>query len=161
MPLTLTDGEREALEQEVARSRQVRRWRRCQAILRLSAGESAAAIARTFGVGESTVLSWDLKWRRAGLAGLRERPHPGAPRHIHSSVETQLHTWLARSPLEDGFTATNWTIALLGAALARSGTVVSTSTLRRTLKRLGYRWKRPKYVLDRPDPAAAEKKGAL
>jgi len=32
-------------------------------------------------------------------------------------------------------------------------------TLRRTLKRLGYRWKRPQYVLGRPDPAYAEKKG--
>ncbi len=31
-------------------------------------------------------------------------------------------------------------------------------TVRRTLHRLGWRWKRPKYVLGRPDPAYAEKK---
>ena len=32
-------------------------------------------------------------------------------------------------------------------------------TVRRSLHRLGYRWKRPQYVLGRPDPAYDETKG--
>ena len=39
--------------------------------------------------------------------------------------------------------------------LSRSGQ----RTVRRALHRLGYRWKRPQYVLGRPDPAYAEKRG--
>ena len=41
----------------------------------------------------------------------------------------------------------------------RAGFVVGERTIRRALRRLGYRWKRPQYVLGRPDPAYAEKKG--
>lgn len=160
MPVVLTSDQREELEREAHRAPQVRQWRRYQALLRLAAGESAAAIARTLGVGISTVRSWELKWRRDGLAGLREHPRSGAPRQIPPAADTHLQTWLADSPLDHDFTATNWTVALLRTALARKGTVVCATTVRRTLKRLGYRWKRPKYVLDRPDPAAAEKKGA-
>jgi hypothetical protein len=37
--------------------------------------------------------------------------------------------------------------------------LVAAHTIRRSLHRLGWRWKRPKYVLGRPDPAYAEKKG--
>ncbi len=36
---------------------------------------------------------------------------------------------------------------------------MSERTTRRTLRRLGWRGKRPKYVLGRPDPQYAEKKG--
>lgn len=43
--------------------------------------------------------------------------------------------------------------------LAKAGYVVSERTVRRALKRLGFRWKRPKYVLGRPDPDHESKKG--
>jgi hypothetical protein len=36
---------------------------------------------------------------------------------------------------------------------------LSGSTLRRTLRAMGYRWKRPRFVLARKDPERAEKKG--
>jgi hypothetical protein len=42
--------------------------------------------------------------------------------------------------------------------LAKQGWSASERTLRRTLHRLGYRWKRPKFVLGRPDPDDTEKK---
>ena len=47
---------------------------------------------------------------------------------------------------------------LLRAELEGAGYRVSGRTVRRTLHRLGFRWKRPKYVLGRPDPEA--KKGS-
>jgi transposase len=43
--------------------------------------------------------------------------------------------------------------------LAAADYVVSERTIRRTLHQLGWRWKRPKYVLGRPDPAYDEKRG--
>ena len=41
----------------------------------------------------------------------------------------------------------------------KAGYAPSDKTLRRCLHRLGYRWKRPRYVLGRPDPAYEEKRG--
>src|SRR5579875_1275196 len=47
---------------------------------------------------------------------------------------------------------------LLRTQLGKQGWQASERTIRRTLRRLGWRWKRPKFVLGRPDPASAEKK---
>jgi Winged helix-turn helix len=60
-------------------------------------------------------------------------------------------------PQARGSAATNWTVPLLRSALAKQGWSASQRTLRRTVHRLGSRWKRPKFVLGRPDPASAEK----
>ena len=65
---------------------------------------------------------------------------------------------LAADPQARGHLATGWTVPLLRAELAAAGHAASERTVRRTLRRLGWRWKRPKYVLGRPDPAYAEKK---
>jgi transposase len=50
-------------------------------------------------------------------------------------------------------------VPLLQTELAQAGYHVGARTIRRALHRLGYRWKRPQYVLGRPDPAYAEKRG--
>ena len=47
---------------------------------------------------------------------------------------------------------------LLRREAVRAGYAVSEQTLRRAIRRLGWRWKRPKYVLGRPDPDYTEKK---
>jgi hypothetical protein len=44
-------------------------------------------------------------------------------------------------------------------SLAKQGHALSERTLRRTLRRLGYRWKRPTDVLGRPDPADEAQRG--
>ena len=46
-----------------------------------------------------------------------------------------------------------------GTELAAAGYAVSARTVRRAVHRLGYRWKRPQYVLGRPDPDYEAKKG--
>jgi len=51
-------------------------------------------------------------------------------------------------------------VPLLRAELAAAGVAAGERTVRRALHRLGWRWKRPKYVLGRPDPAYEGKKGA-
>lgn len=66
---------------------------------------------------------------------------------------------LDQDPQSRGDQATGWTVPLLRTELAQAGYAVGGRTIRRALHRLGYRWKRPRYVLGRPDPADAEKKG--
>jgi transposase len=67
---------------------------------------------------------------------------------------------LAADPQTRGHRATGWTVPLLRTELAAAGIMAGERTIRRALHRLGWRWKRPKFVLGRPDPAYAEKKGS-
>ena len=69
-----------------------------------------------------------------------------------------LEQVLATDPHACGQHATGWTVPLLRSELAAAGYAVSARTIRRTLHRQGWRWKRPKYVLGRPDPDYAPKK---
>lgn len=78
---------------------------------------------------------------------------------MDAAGEAEVEGLLAIDPQTRGHQATGWTVPLLRTELARAGFVVGERTIRRALRRLGYRWKRPQYVLGRPDPAYAEKKG--
>lgn len=155
----LTDDDRAALERAQGAVRKVREWRRFQAVRLLAEGHDAAAVAAALGCSASSVYYWADDWREAGVAGLVEGPHAGRFRRLDAAAEAELERLLAEDPQAHGLSATDWTVPLLRTVLAEQAHLVSERTLRRVLHRLGYRWKRPKYVLGRPDPAYAAKKG--
>jgi transposase len=94
------------------------------------------------------------------VAGLREGEHGGGPLKLDAGGDSLVMGLLATDPQTHGYQATGWTVPLVRRELGQSGYAVSEHMVRRALHRLGYRWKRPQYVLGRPDPAYAEKKGA-
>jgi transposase len=159
MDLPLTPEERSALESAVTTEGRTRCWKRYQAVLLVAEGLDPPLIAHTLRCHVASVYGWVAAWRREGVAGLGEGPHPGAARRLDGAGEALLHTLVASDPQAHGHHATGWTVPLLQTALGRAGYPVSARTLRRTLHRLGYRWKRPQYVLGRPDPAYEVKKG--
>lgn len=159
MDLTLTPAQRSALERAVATEPRTRRWKRYQAVLLVAEGLAPHLIARTLRCHIASVYGWVAVWRREGMAGLAEGPHPGAARRLDTAGEAVLGTLLEGDPQLHGHQATGWTVPLLQTALRHAGYDVSARTIRRTLHRLGYRWKRPQYVLGRPDPAYEAKKG--
>ena len=67
---------------------------------------------------------------------------------------------LEEDPQTRGHQATGWTVPLLRTEVATAGYRVGERTIRRALRRLDYRWKRPRSVLGRPDPDYEAKKGA-
>jgi transposase len=97
-------------------------------------------------------------WKHAGQAGLVESQHGGRSRRVDAEGLRQLEALLARDPQELGEQATAWTVSLLLTHLSQVGYDLSEHTLRRTLHRLGWRWKRSRYELGRPDLAYALKK---
>jgi transposase len=159
MPLTLTETQRTALEAATSAEKGVRRWRRYQAVLLLAAGQTPTAVAQTLRCSRASVYAWAAAWRQHGVAGLREGDHGGGRVKVDAAAETVLVTRLEHDPQARGHRATGWTVPLLRTELASAGHAVSPKTVRRALHRLGYRWKRPRYVLGRPDPAYAEKRG--
>lgn len=158
MRLELTTGQRAGLEAAAAAERRVGRWKRYRAIL-LLAEEAPGRVAAALGCGRSSVYGWAAAWRERGVEGLRERPRGGRPPRLGGGGEAVLEALLAEDPQALGQHATGWTVPLLRAELERAGHAVGERTIRRALHRLGWRWKRPKYVLGRPDPAYAEKRG--
>ena len=159
MRLTLTDEERAALLAAQRASRRVRHWRRYQAVLLRAEGVPLATVAKTLGCTRASVCNWTTAWREQGAPGVAEGTHRGAERRLDGAAERTLEALLEEGdPQAHGYAATNWTVPLLRTELAKQGQEASERTLRRTLHRLGYRWKRPKFVLGRPDPAYEEKK---
>jgi transposase len=159
MALIVTPEQRRDLEAAAAAERHTRTWKRYRALLLLGEGLSFRQVAQTLGCGESTLYRWVGIWREQGTAGLAEGPHQGRARRLDVVADQVMHELLGSDPQQHGHHATGWTVPLLRTELAAQGWVVADRTLRRTLKRLGYRWKRPQYVLGRPDSAYAEKKG--
>jgi transposase len=159
MSVTLSEDERAALRAAQARSAKVRHWRRYQAVLLRADGVPVAEVARDLGCSEASISNWTAAWRADGPAGVAEGGHAGAARRRAAAAEGELGRLLAAGdPQAYGYAAANWTAALLRAELAKRGWPAAERAVRRTLHRLGWRWKRPKYVLGRPDPAYEEKK---
>jgi len=160
MRLTLTASQRVELEAVAAAEPRVRRWKRYhRALLLRGAGLSVAAVAQTLECSQASVYAWTAAWRQRGVAGLAEGDHGGGQVKLGAAEEAWLTALLEADPQQRGHRATGWTVPLLQGEFAAQGTVVGERTIRRALHRLGYRWKRPQYVLGRPDPAYAEKKG--
>jgi transposase len=156
--IELTDDQREKLVEAAAEKRRVRDWRRYRAIL-LLATRDAEDVAADLGCSRASVYRWAGLYRSRGLVGLEERRRDGRPARLAGAGEAALTALLAEDPQERGRHATGWTVPMLQDELAAAGHAVGARTIRRALHRLGWRWKRPKYVFGRPDPEYDEKKG--
>ncbi len=158
MEIALTEEARAALEDAVAGEPRVRCWNRYRAVLLLADGSAPPAVATALDCALSSVDNWAKAWRDGGLDGLREGPHPGGARRLDAAGEAALEALLGEDPRARGHHATGWTVPLLRTEPAAAGHELSERTVRRSLHRLGWRWKRPRFVLGRPDPADAETK---
>lgn len=159
MDLAMTLAQRAALEAAAAGEKRTRRWKRYRAVLLLAEGQTPATVAHALECSRASVYGWAARWRAHGVAGLREGDHGGGRAKLDATGEALLDGLLAGDPQAHGHQATGWTVPLLRTELAAAGYRVGERTIRRGLHRLGYRWKRPRYVLGRPDPAYEAKKG--
>jgi transposase len=159
MLLRLSVEERASVEEASRGARRVLEWRRLRALLLADGGMTRAEAAAALGCSERSVGNWVAAWKASGEAGLADRRTSHKPRALDAPGEAALEALLLESPQERGLSSAGWTVGLLSQALAVQGRRVAPRTLRTVLKRLGYRWRRPKYVLGRPDPAYEEKRG--
>jgi transposase len=159
MSVALTESQRADLEAAASAEKGVRRWKRYRAVLLRGDGLTVAAVATTLGCSEASVYGWTARWRRDGVRGLREGNHGGGKVRLDAAGAARLVRFLAEDPQAHGHQATGWTVPLLRGELASAGYAVGERTIRRAIHRLGYCWKRPQYVLGRPDPDYAAKKG--
>jgi transposase len=150
--LRLTVRDRETLNRLARHSTDARETRRALALLDLDAGEPAARVALRYRVGRSTVYEWAARWHdadRPRAARLRDAGRRGRPPARRDATVAVLAELLPTDPRSRGYRHPAWTTPLLVAHLRRQGVEASDTTVRRAIHALGYRWKRPRFVLSR------------
>jgi transposase len=156
----LSDAERRELKRR-ARTEVGRVSERIRMVLLSDRRYSVPQIAAIFECGEATVRDWLARFAAAGLAGLYDRPRAGRPRKADAAARETIRQQLERSPAAAGYGFGFWTVATLCGHLSqRLGLALSPALVRRVLRGLGYRWRRPQLALP-PDPQVAAKMWAL
>jgi transposase len=125
-------------------------------------------IAEIVGRSRLSVTRWLHEFNEHGLAALWPGKSTGRPPKADADFQTALIAAIGQNPQDLGYPFTRWSVDLLGQHLRRKLHVdVSYSTVYNILKRLGYRYGRPKLDLKhRQDPkdvkrAKRQKKAAL
>jgi transposase len=152
----LTEEERKQLETGL-RSSDAFVLRRSQILLASSRGERVPSIAKALSCDQQTVRNAIHAFNRSGQEALRagsRRPH-----RLRTPVEAieadAFKALLHRPPRDFGFETSLWTLCLVAKACVKQGwttRLVSSETVRQTLKKLGINWKRAKHWITSPDP---------
>jgi transposase len=155
----LTAAQRGALERELVHTQDAAMYRRLLGLLQIDSGRSVSEVARELRVDRRSLQRWRKRFvcfRRP--AALKDHRGQGRPPIWDESLSELLEAALDQPPFRMGYPANTWTVPVLQALLAVSfpDREVSTWTVRRHLRALGYAWKRFRYVLA-PDPEAEKK----
>jgi transposase len=79
-----------------------------------------------------------------------------------ASARSRYSSNLGSPPSDWGYSTHIWTVALLAGHLERRyGCPISPRTLRRRMRAMGLRWKRPRYVFSEKAPHLPQKKEHL
>lgn len=160
----LTQNERTALQEAVKREHDAQVVRRAQAILWQDAGESVPAVAERLQVTRQTIYNWLRMFHERDTLSLRERlqdaPRSGRPALQRQRIEALVRrVWEQAAAPEGSEQAVARTAVALQRELAKHGVTVHERTIRRVLRALDYRFKRPRYVLARRSKTWRQQKG--
>ncbi len=156
--LPLTRWQRLRLQRQLQTTPDARVYRRTLAVLEYSRGQPIAHIAQALGVTRQSVYNWvGIYTQDHDPSALGDEDRSGRPSLWTEEMRALLQALLTQAPDQRGYFAVNWTVPLLQEEIKHcTGQSLSDDTLRRELDRLGYVWKRGRYVLD-PDPQREKK----
>lgn len=134
-------------------------YRRVLAILEVSRGIPVDDVATALSVTRQSVYNWLRRYDSNDCeASLKNRPQSGRPRLLPEHRQSWLKDLMRIRPEARGYFANEWTVPLLQEELLHcTGRYLSADTIGRSLARLGFVWKRPRYVLS-PDPDRLKKR---
>jgi transposase len=154
----LSSSQRRKLRTPLRRAADASYYRRVLAILELDRGKTVAEVAASLRVTRQSVYNWARSFEACpDPAALQDRYGVGRPSAWTEDLQALLLAGLQQRPDELGYAGVNWTVSLLQEHVyRRGGRWLSDDTIRRELDRLGYVWKRYRYVLP-PDPEREKK----
>lgn len=161
--LGLTVHDRRRLERALRHSRDARHFRRLLAVKLLAEGWAVDSVSRVCALSRPAVYKWLGRYlEQRKVEALTDKPRRGRPRTASGMTDALLAHEVRRSPHQLGYATHGWTVALLATHLHRHlGIKVSQRTLRRRMRALRLRWKRPRYVYSTKAEHLPQKKGAL
>jgi len=162
----LKEEEREELRKIMRQTHDVRVYRRAQAILAMDRGERVQQISKRLEVGRSTLYDWAKRFQQrreeSVIDRLKDLPRGGRPPQKREKAKEVILSVIGEDPRKMGYRYPVWTVPLLRHHIEKEeGIKISDKTIRRALKDLGYRYKRPRYVLARRSPHWRQAKGGL
>jgi transposase len=151
----------ERLKRALKRTGDKRMFQRVQAVLLVAQGRALPEVALIAGVSLQTVYTWVTRYLTSRqVVTFQDAPRSGRPRTATPVTPVRILRELRRNPLQLGYRTTVWTVPLLTCHLRRLyPCTFSSYTLRRRMKAVGLRCKRPRYVYEEKEPHRAQKKG--
>jgi transposase len=140
-----------------------RAFQRVQAVLLVAQGRAVSEVAEISGVSARTIYNWvEFYLDQHQITALADAPRSGRPLAAGRITAARILRELGRNPMRIGYRATSWTVKLLADHLSQLyQCAISTHTLRRRMKEIGLRCKRPRYFYEEKDPHRTQKKGRL
>ena len=159
--LGFTQHDLPRLTKALKRITEARLFQRVQAVLWVAQGEPISEVAALTGVSQQTVYTWLQRYLACHqVAALADAPRSGRPVTAPQLTAAHIFHALQDNPLRLGYRTTVWSVKLLATHLSqRSHCPITPGTLRRRMKALGLRCKRPRYVYEEKAPHRAQKKG--
>ena len=138
-----------------------RTFLRLKAVLLFAQGMDIESVAKFVDKSIQVVYRWiRLYLKNHRPSDLFDALRSGRPVAAPKITDKRILAELKRNPLHLGYNTTVWTVALLAEHLTvRYGSSIAPRTLRRRMKAIGLRFKRPRYVYSEKDPHRAQKKG--
>lgn len=138
-------------------------FRRLQAVLLVAGGRDLATTAHLTGFSRRSLYRLVNRYLTAHRAdALRDSVRSGRPTVAPKVTQARILQALQRVPLRLGYRTSVWTVELLARHLSeRYQCQLSARTLRRRMKQMGLRCKRPRYVYSEKEPHLPRKKGRL
>jgi transposase len=141
------------LRRVATRCRDAKAARRMLALALVLEGHAREAAARHAGMDRQTLRDWVHRYNAEGLAGLRDRPHPGPASRLTPEQLKELATIVANGPdpATDGIV--RWRRVDLQAVIARRfGVQLHERSVGKVLRRLGCAPSTPRAIPKRRQP---------
>ena len=138
-----------------------RSYQRLSALSYLIQGKSISEVADLMGVSRQSIHNWINTFKSNHRpTDLADSNRIGRPHSATAITPKRILEALAKTPYSLGYQANSWTVALLAHYLSNHhNCIIEPATLRRRMKAMGLRYKRPRYVYSEKDPNRAQKKG--
>lgn len=137
--IELTEIELETLENIIKKGNDWRERERALTIKLLHEGKSTAEIAKQQDCHVETIRQRRRRWQKEGFASLPDKPRSGAPGKLSEDDRELLKQWVTEDALSGR--------QILKRLQEERGVKVSDRCLHRTLKAMGFVWKRTRYSL--------------
>lgn len=149
---------RRRLQRIIRKSKDAEQVRRATALLHLDRTGNVSDTAHTVAAARSSVYRWVSWFAADDVDGLRSVPPGRQATTVTDEVVDLLIALLQVQPSKFGYLRSTWSSELLAVEiLNQTGKTIHSSTVRRLLPVLGFRYRRARPFLFRKDPRKKEK----